>query len=391
MNRNVSVCLLLLLVSLTARSQWSYLSNINTPVCTAPDSQHLRGMVSDGHRGAILAWEDFRTGAGNTHVYVQRIDSAGSPRWGVNGINVTPSHTADFQIFPVIASDESGGAIVAWCDGRGPLGAYAQRINSDGILQWGSDGVFVGAGNALVFPQIVSDGSGGAIVMWCVDPHGSYDPYHNNLFVQRVNSAGVVQWGSGGVNFVDTTGSSQYHMVTDGAGGAICAWMDSRNGVQDLYAQRINNSGTPLWTSGGVPVSLNAWDNNTFGIIADGKGGAIIAYNGITVVDKSSVVGQRITSSGVLPWTSALVGGDTLADGYNWADSFILSLVSLVSDDSGGVYVGMIGNSRHAVVQHSDSNGIRLWGSRGRRLDQYMVDGMTLVRDGEGEIGRAHV
>jgi hypothetical protein len=38
-------------------------------------------------------------------------------------------------------------------------------------------------------------------------------------------------------------------IASDGAGGAIIVWQDHRLGSPDIYAQRIDASGTPLWVA----------------------------------------------------------------------------------------------------------------------------------------------
>src|SRR5574342_572928 len=44
-------------------------------------------------------------------------------------------------------------------------------------------------------------------------------------------------------------------IVSDGAGGAIITWRDSRSGgSSDIYAQRINASGIVQWTADGVAI-----------------------------------------------------------------------------------------------------------------------------------------
>ena len=67
-------------------------------------------------------------------------------------------------------------------------------------------------------------------------------------------------------------------IVSDGAGGAIVTWWDSRKGTDyDIYAQRISAAGTPLWTAGGVPL-CTATGNQLVPVIApDGAGGAVVA------------------------------------------------------------------------------------------------------------------
>lgn len=48
-------------------------------------------------------------------------------------------------------------------------------------------------------------------------------------------------------------------MVSDGAAGAIVVWADLRNGLNtDVYAQRVNGSGAVLWAADGVPIAAAA-------------------------------------------------------------------------------------------------------------------------------------
>src|SRR5207244_5071860 len=49
------------------------------------------------------------------------------------------------QALPVVVSDLAGGVIVAWHDSRPTVAAggvcFAQRLDAAGIVQWGADGV----------------------------------------------------------------------------------------------------------------------------------------------------------------------------------------------------------------------------------------------------------
>src|SRR5258706_1554610 len=103
---------------------------------------------------------------------------------------------------------------------------------------------------------IVSDGAGGAIVTWIDFRSGTnYD-----IYAQRVNAAGVSQWAADGVALSTAAdGQRDPTMVSDGAGGAIVAWFDRRSGTNyDIYAQRVNAAGVPLWTANGVALSAAA-------------------------------------------------------------------------------------------------------------------------------------
>src|SRR4029077_19273579 len=100
-------------------------------------------------------------------------------------------------------------------------------------------------------PIIASDGSGGAIIAWQDTRAGA-----PGVYAQRVNSAGVRQWQTTGVAICTTVGSHEELIaMSDGTGGAILAWVDTRTGGQrDIYAQRVNAAGARLWTTNGLRV-----------------------------------------------------------------------------------------------------------------------------------------
>ena len=67
--------------------------------------------------------------------------------------------------------------------------------------------------------------------------------------------------------------------VTDGQGGAVFAWADSRNPYDaDLYAGRIASDGTLLWISSGRPICTVPGAQNTPRVLADGQGGAFLVF-----------------------------------------------------------------------------------------------------------------
>ncbi len=98
--------------------------------------------------------------------------------------------------------------------------------------------------------MLTTDGSGGAIVAWDEGLQNGV-----NIFAQRVNASGQPVWsnptyGTSG-NPVSTTPSTFQEnpvIVSDDAGGAIVVWYDLRatgyGGPYDLYAQHIGSDGS---------------------------------------------------------------------------------------------------------------------------------------------------
>ncbi|MBI5471438.1 MAG: T9SS type A sorting domain-containing protein [Ignavibacteriae bacterium] len=101
-------------------------------VCSANDDQMAPRMIPDGFGGAIIVWQDGRSGT-NADVYAQRVTTFGVPLWGTNGVVV--SNAFNDQLNPVVAPDGFGGAIIAWDDTRnGGRDIYAQVVGANGAL-----------------------------------------------------------------------------------------------------------------------------------------------------------------------------------------------------------------------------------------------------------------
>src|SRR6185436_17422748 len=152
---------------------WPHDPFANVRVAPISATQYPGAVVPDGAGGAIIVWNDQRSGA--LDIYAQHFTALGAiaPGWPANGLAVCTA--AGDQYGPVAASDGSGGAILAWGDAR--LGAglgdiYAMRVNGNGTLGagWPANGRSLSGGSPAgkdeIFPVIVSDGAGGAIVTW---------------------------------------------------------------------------------------------------------------------------------------------------------------------------------------------------------------------------------
>jgi hypothetical protein len=209
-------------------------------ICTAANDKTNTAVISDGSGGAIITWQDYRNG--NADIYAQRISAGGMVQWTANGAAI--SKATNDQVFPTITSDGSGGAIITWQDNRsGSANAdiYAQRISAGGVGHWTANGVTIcTAAAGQPFPTITSDSSGGAIITWMDYRNGNSD-----IYAQRISAGGMVQWMANGVAICTAAGVQSSPAITsDGSSGAVITWYDGRNGNWDIYAQRVNANGT---------------------------------------------------------------------------------------------------------------------------------------------------
>lgn len=281
---------------------WSNRSNRNTPVCTADNEQKRPQLVSDGSGGAVAVWEDSRSGS-DYDIYAQRVDSEGAPQWTSGGVAVCAA--VGPQRYPQLAADGSGGVIITWFDRRNGKNydIYAQRIDAEGNVSWTADGVAICTANGDQYdPVPVSDGGGGAIITWQDRRYGSnYD-----IYAQRIDSMGKLSWDENGV-IICTAKEDQEkpRVISDGGGGAIIVWQDRRSGDNhDIFAQRLDGRGAVLWPVNGIEVCTEKYDQREPQLIADGRGGAVFTWQDKRNGSDCDIYAQRLDSSGRAQWTT---------------------------------------------------------------------------------------
>lgn len=241
------------------------------PLCTAPGGQWEPVTASDGAGGVYVAWTDFRSRR-NADIFAQHITASGraAAGWAGNGIVVCDAYRRQYQ--PRIVADGSGGALVVWQDLRSGDRdeIYAQRLDSRGrtVAGWPANGVALSrSSNGKVRLLARSDGMEGAIVGW--HQYKGADQYSGtDFFAQRVGADGVIAagWPQDGVPMCTAPGyRANLGLDADGTGGVIAAWEDGRQGPLyadvDIYAQRVSADGQRLVPIGIEALSATAGEN----------------------------------------------------------------------------------------------------------------------------------
>src|SRR5579862_8346023 len=318
----------LLLVPSPAAAQWSNDPKVNNVVSIALNDRINTASTTDGNGGVIVAWQDKRSG--NYDIYAQRISAAGAMLWSGNGVAVC---TADSdQVSPAIVSDGNGGAIIAWQDKRnGSYDIYAQRVNGSGVSQWSpasGDSVCKAA-----FDQVnivmASDGNGGALLAW-EDYRSNAGPGLADIYAQKISGAGIAKWLSNGIG-VCTQAAAQHgpRIINDGSGGAFITWYDHRAGNYDIYAQRVTSLGGLVGIADGVAVCTSGTDQTNPDICTDGAGGAIIVWQDSRSTTDIDIWVQAMSSAVAIRWpVNGVVMNNNVA--YNQVNP------KIVSDGFGG-------------------------------------------------------
>lgn len=269
-------------------------------ISNAPGTESFHQMISDGAGGAIITWMHLPETPGSTNIYTQRVDPTGIVKWTTNGVEICMAE--DVQSYPVLCGDGNEGAIITWSDSRGGVGKsdiYAQLINATGDILWETDGgVICSDEHFEFFPAIIEDGEGGAIIAW-EDMRSGF----SDIYAQRINDSGEPQWTTNGIPICNATGNQiQISLVDDKNGGAFVIWQDDRSGSYDIYAQRVNSSGQLQWNSDGTVVSNANANQNMPKAIADGDGGIIVTWVDYRDDINGDIFAQRLNDSGETQW-----------------------------------------------------------------------------------------
>ncbi len=366
-----SLLVALLLLSPCALALWQEDGN---PVCTAADEQESPRVTSDGNGGAIITWHDSR--GGSPDIYVQRVDSLGVVKWDPDGVVICSALSEQWS--PELVSDGEGGAIITWYDGRSlEYHVYAQRVNALGGVEWTADGVAVcTVAGYRQRPQLAPDGAGGAIIAWRDDRNG-----YASVYAQRVDAQGAVKWATDGIAVCANTDDQQSpQLVSDGDGGAIIIWVDDRLEYHSIFAQRVDSLGAIRWDADGVEVCSADSNKSSARLVADGAGGAIIAWEDKRG-DHLKIYAQRVDSLGVVQWGE---GGVLMT--FPESDQ---RRPQIVSDGVKGAIVAWedsLSGDWNVYAQRVDSLGLLTWTGDGRIICSSPNDQLypQLTTDGDG-------
>jgi hypothetical protein len=127
-------------------------------------------------------------------------------------------------------------------------------------------------------PAAVSDGFGGVVITWMDTRNGSDNL---DIYAQRINKSGNPLWDSNGAAVCSAAGAQRRPLiVSDGTGGGIISWEDDRNspGSYTPYARWIDKDGKLTGSEDTLLINTGKYVNNTLQIIPDGAGSIIFSW-----------------------------------------------------------------------------------------------------------------
>lgn len=264
------------------------------------------------------------------------------------------------QNYPSLALDRKGGFFVAWTDARNSATGndiYIQRFDSLGNTYYDNNGipVCVADGNQQ-YPWAVGTTDSCVIVFW-YDDRPNYTN-STDLYAQKLDPEGNPLWELNGVpvsQYNDPTPGalSEVSIVPDDIGGAYVSWTRSYFGYGQLRAQRIDTNGNIMWDSTGAILTDGAVDTRS-PRIARNQNGVTIVYRHTT--SSYSIYYQIVDSTGNLKFSTP--GKLVAIDGPQIGASVTLA------DTANGeaVVVAWAANGGGLFAQAMDMLGNKLWG-----------------------------
>ncbi|HEY3295146.1 MAG TPA: T9SS type A sorting domain-containing protein [bacterium] len=290
-------------------------------------------IAPDGSGGAIIAWLDDR--ASRSEIYAQRVLAAGQTAWTAPSV-LTPQTYGMWGC--TAASDGNGNMLLSWSSYNEQYNQdiYAAKITVDGQLPWGGQhGITVrGAPGTQVNSSICADGQGGGYIAWANDNNS----YSYNLFMQRLDAAGALQWSDSGIVLCDAAHTQrQVHLAASFDGsvedGCLAVWEDTRINGEDseIYGQKISAAGTALWARNGILISGDAgldslhpsWNSRRNPALASDLSGGLICVweDGRDTGNPDwpyDLYAVRVLDTGELIWNGDL--GNLVANGPGMQD-----------------------------------------------------------------------
>ena len=170
-----------LFVFTTLHAQWVNDPTQNTYIANSTaDASEIYLATNTITGDTYLQWCSFAGGNGWSPT-LQRLNSEGVPQWGENGIHIAGHEFSSMSEGVAMATTTDGGVVSCFATYDGF--SYAVKINADGSYAWGEEGVVLFDSLGFSRTQCIAGNDGG---VWTL----GFD--YSRLFLQYVNADGTL-------------------------------------------------------------------------------------------------------------------------------------------------------------------------------------------------------
>jgi hypothetical protein len=286
----------------SAFAQWTTDYAANTLV-TNSITQSIQVTGTNDGKTWVSYWDATAGSASPILLKVQLLDSEGNQVLGSDGMFV--NNTAVMSTYATANTqdvDNLGNFYIPFtATGENSTG-YLHKISPTGSQLWGTSGINLG--QRVLFPHVLSDGNGGAIVTW-------QNTTTSKMNMMKYDAAGNPAWASvKEINSPDpsnpNSGPGEMALLSD---GSFVVFIHARSASpvvinSILWAQRYAADGTALWANPVQIADQFTQANRVYSVKQDGDV-TYLGYTSYYVVGGVSVAEaflQRVNTDGTLPW-----------------------------------------------------------------------------------------
>jgi len=308
--------------------------------------------VVDLNGDLVVVWES------DAIIYAQKLDEDGNQLW-VDEVYIAGDDVSWYYT-PAIAVDSNNDIVIVyagWGNFGYNIGIWAQKLDESGNLLWPDFMCIGGADNGNWVPAVAVDNDDNIIVAW-VDSRDEYD-YDFDIYAIKMNSNHTGLWGAAVRVNSDVIYARQMDpkIAVDSGGNIYIVWGDERNGNSDIYAQKLSESGSKLWSGD------KRMDSDSGTAIQKRPDMTEVGFGDLVIVwedyrnANADIFAQKIDSNG-----NVLGANDVRVHTYSGTADQRLPAVAL---DSSGYLVVAWEDYRHSesdiYAQKLNINGSRLW------------------------------
>ena len=213
---------------------------MGVPVYESLYDQSYSSICPDGNGGCYVAW----TGCDSNYVsniYLMRCDDNCNPLWPEPAVPIGMT-SDDQQIVDIMSSDDCCILLCTVGDSDDEI-RHVARVCSDGSVDWSR--LLCDDSHRQEYLCMIEDGDGGVYASWTREAA---------IYIQHIDSEGNDLWQHNGRRIVEEEAFAS-QMVYSETNGLYLVWKNRLNyNGGDLYAQRIDEAGDPIWDSSGLAI-----------------------------------------------------------------------------------------------------------------------------------------
>lgn len=353
----------MLLFSMLLKAQWSNNPQENLQVTNLSGEQVIPKIAVCPNGNYFIGY--FKLENQNYSVYLHLLDSQGNKLWPDNGILISNHPSMTWLTDWDMAADYDNHAILSWQDIRidGNNNTVAYRISPEGNFDWGDNGIMLSSSTAFdVAPKVTITTDNNAVFAWQSD---------DVIIIQKINAEGIKQWGEWGITLTSTYRYSWPQLMPVGESDFLMKYFEDSgptwSPTRHIHAQRFDTDGLPVWETSTVVSnagSISAW-SQIFPFVNDGNDGFYITWHDYRLSGTiASAWTQHVNNQGEAQFPA----NGSLLSTQSATNQFYPQLAKLAGDENLYVYWNEVNGDQNLwgiSGQKISPDGTRLWSDTG--------------------------